>query len=281
MLWLVLMLALLVIGAVGGFFGSQVGLGGAVIVVPLITLFLGVPIAYAAGASLIAAIATSSGAASAYVKDRVTNIRIGMSLEVGTTLGAIIGAVVAVFIYKSGLASVIFITFGAVLMASVVLELRKRANGRTAAKPDRTTRLFQLSGSYYDMAYKKRVRYNGVRWWLGEVAMFFAGAVSGLLGIGSGALKVLALDSAMKLPTKVSTSTSNFMIGVTAAVGSAIYWRFGYIQPFIAGSIAVGVFAGAYLGSRVFMKERDSRIRMIFLVIVALLAVEMILKGIA
>ena len=190
-----LVLALLLIGVVAGFVGALTGLGGGVVLVPLLTLLLGVSIAYASGASLIATIATSSAAGGVYIRDRITNIKIGMSLEIATTLGAIIGAVLAGLIYSAGLDSVVYVVFGLALLSSIGLMLRKKSHARVA--PDATTRRLQLRGEYTDEASGKRVRYYGVRWWSGEAIMLAAGAISGLLGIGSGALKVLGMDWAM------------------------------------------------------------------------------------
>ncbi len=271
-------LFVLLAAVAAGFVGALTGLGGGVVLVPLLTLFSGVSIAYASGASLIATIATSSGAGSAYIKDRITNVKIGMSLEIATTLGAIAGALLVGFIYFLHLGFIVFVMFGIVILFSVYL--MARSGGRkTRTPPDATTERFQLRGDYFDEASGRRIRYHGVRWWMGEFIMFFAGLFSGILGIGSGALKVLGMDWAMRLPTKVSTSTSNFMIGVTAAAGSVIFWEMGYIQPFLAGITAIGVLIGAYLGSRVFERTQSREVRVIFMLILVVLAVEMIARG--
>ncbi len=281
MIWYLLLALMVATGLVGGFLGAIVGLGGAVVIVPILTLFLGVPIAYAAGAALVSAIATSSGSASSYVMDKVSNIKIGMSLEVGTTLGAIVGSLIVAYIYSRNLSSLVFVLFGGVLLVSLYFELvHRRHEHYKAPKPDSTTRIFQMGGSYYDHALRRNVRYNGIRWHIGEAVMFFAGVISGLLGVGSGVMKVVAMDMGMRLPTKVSTSTSNFMIGVTAAASSIVYWNFGYIQPFIAGTIAVGAIVGAYLGTKMFKRMHGRTIRMIFMVLLALMAVQMIAKGV-
>ena len=280
MLNLLLTLALVVLGIVAGIAGAMSGLGGGVIIIPALTLLFGTPIEYAAGASLIATIATSSGAASAYIKERIANIRIGMSLEIATTLGAICGSLAAALIYGIGLGSIIFIVFGAVLLISVYPSwTRFNLDGARRVKADSTTRTFSLRGSYYDRSAKRRISYVGVRWWLGEAIMGIAGFVSGLLGIGSGALKVIGMDWGMKLPIKVTTATSNFMIGVTAAAGAAIYWSLGYIQPLLTGPIVVGVVAGSFIGSKA-MKNTSSRIiAKIFIVMLAIVGIEMIVRG--
>ncbi|MDE1873627.1 MAG: sulfite exporter TauE/SafE family protein [Candidatus Micrarchaeota archaeon] len=264
---------------IAGFVGALTGLGGGVVLVPLLALGLGVSLAYASGASLIATIATSSGAGSAYVKERITNVKIGMGLEIATTLGAIVGALVVSIVYKLGLGSIVFVVFGSILLLSVYL-MARRGKRRDVLPPDRTTKRFQLRGEYTDETSGKRVRYYGVRWWLGELIMFFAGLFSGILGIGSGALKVLGMDWAMRLPTKVSTSTSNFMIGVTAAAGSVIFWEMGYIQPFVAGVTAIGVLIGAVAGSVVFKRVQSGQVRILFMLILVALAAEMVAKGV-
>nr|KJR73822.1 MAG: permease [Thermoproteus sp. AZ2] len=271
---------LAVVSLVAGFLGSLTGLGGGTFLVPIYTLFLGIPIEYAAGASLISTIATSSGAGSAYVRDRITNVRIGMSLEIATTTGSIVGSLTAAWIYSHGLQRIIYIMFGIVLLGSIYTQITRSKYELPEPKPpDKWTRWLQLYGKYYDQALGREVDYWGVRWWLGELIMFFAGLISGLLGIGSGALKVLGMDWAMNLPMKVSTTTSNFMIGVTAATGSSIYWFFGYIQPFFAAATAVGVLAGSLIGTKVLVRIKNVTIRYIFMAILAILGVQMILRG--
>lgn len=281
MLPLLFFLLIVIGGIAAGVIGSLTGLGGAVILTPVLVLGFGIPIYYAAGASLIASIATSSGAASAYVKDKITNIKIGMSLEIGTTVGAIIGVLVASILYKANELSIIFVVFGVVLLFSIYPSLKKILKPKVKRiKADKTTKFFQLSGSYYDEKLKKNIRYHGIRWWYSEIIMFFAGIISGLLGVGSGALKVLSLDDVMNLPPKVSAATSDFMIGVTAATGTAIYWELGYIQPFMAGAAAVGVLCGSYFGSRFLNREGNDFIRKLFLFVIIILGVQMLLRGI-
>lgn len=282
MSFILIFIEMLVVSIGAGFVGAIAGLGGGVVIVPILTLFFGVPIIYATGASLVSTIATSSGAASAYVKDKVTNVRIGMSLEVATTAGAIIGALISAILYEMHLTYLLFITFGVVLLLAMLPNLSKLSYEkyeRVAAKPDWSTKFFQLDGAYHDDQIDEDVKYMGVRWWLGESIMFAAGIISGLLGIGSGVLKVLGMDWAMKLPIKVTTTTSNFMIGVTAATGSAIYWSLGYIQPFIVAATAIGVVVGSYLGSKLLPRMHHNNIRIIFMVILGVAGIEMILRG--
>ncbi len=271
---------------VGGFFagllGSLTGLGGGTVLVPLLTIFYGVPIIYATGASLVSTIATSAGSASAYVKERISNVKIGIGLEVATTIGAVIGSLLAVFVYTHNLDWIIYVLFGAVLLFSLYPTAEKGRHEVPPVKaPDWTTRLFQMTGVYYDARLKKDVHYSGVKWWAGEIVMLFAGIISGLLGIGSGAMKVLGMDWAMNLPMKVTTTTSNFMVGITAATGSSIYWYAGYIQIFIAAGTAVGVLAGSFVGTKILVRMSNKNIRWLFFAVLSFLGAEMLLKGLS
>lgn len=273
-------LTAVIVSALSGMLGALTGLGGATFLVPIYTLYFGVPIVYASGASLISTIATSTGTASAYVKERIANVRIGVGLEIATTTGSILGALTVAYVYSHHLQDVIYLVFGLVLLSQIYVQLeRSKFEVPHNMKPDWTTRVFQLHGKYFDPALGHEVEYVGVRWWLGEIIMFFAGYISGLLGIGSGALKVLALDWAMNLPLKVSTTTSNFMIGVTAATGSSIYWVYGYIQPFLAAGTAIGVLMGSFIGAKILVRVRSKTIRYIFTGILAFLGVQMVLRG--
>ncbi|MFP3236240.1 MAG: sulfite exporter TauE/SafE family protein [Vulcanisaeta sp.] len=229
------MIELILAGITAGVLGALAGLGGGVVLTPVLTLFLGIPIIYATGSSLVSTISTSAGSASVYVRKRLANDRIGISLVTATTTGAIIGSLTANYVYTHHLTWIIYVIFGLILITSIIPTVQRSTSELPPPRdPDWTTRVLRLYGVYYDPAFKIWYKYWGVRWWLGELIMFFAGFISGLLGIGSGALKVLAMDWGMNLPMKVSTTTSNFMIGVTAATGSALYWYFGYISPFIA-----------------------------------------------
>jgi uncharacterized protein len=270
-------LELVAICVVAGLLGSLLGLGGGIIVVPVLTLMFHVPIRLAIGASVISVIATSSGAAAAYVRERLTNIRIGMLLEVGTTTGAITGA------YIAGLvdARVLFIVFGLVLGYSALQMLRKRHDhASTPVPPDAWADRLRLHDSYYDQAEGRDIDYRVTHTPAGLSLMYVAGTVSGLLGIGSGALKVPAMDLAMHLPIKVSTATSNFMIGVTAAASAGVYFARGDIDPFIAGPVAVGVLIGATIGARYLPRIGSGTIRVLFVAVLVAIACEMLLKGI-
>jgi uncharacterized membrane protein YfcA len=256
-----------------GLLGSLTGLGGGVVIVPMLTLLFGIDFRYAVGASLVSVIATSSGAAAAYVREGFTNIRIGMFLEVATTVGAILGATLAGLIPTSVLAVVL----GAVLLYSALLAARPRQEHVVATRDPLAARL-RLDGSYPSLTGEREYHVQHVR--LGFGLMLGAGTLSGLLGIGSGALKVLAMDQAMCLPFKVSTTTSNFMIGVTAAASAGIYLARGYVDPGIAMPVVLGVLVGSTLGTRVLARTASAPLRALFAVVIGLLAVEMIVNGI-
>lgn len=264
-----------------GVLGSLLGLGGGVVMVPLLTLFLGVPPLFAIGASIVSVIATSSGAASAYVKDGITNLRIGMFLEIATTAGAVVGAVLTIALARADLEGVVYVAFGVVLLLSV-LPLLKRIGEElpVGVTPDAISARLGLNGEYYDKALGMDVQYRATRSPVGLAIMYVAGLISGLLGIGSGALKVLALDVGMKLPMKVSSTTSNFMIGVTAAASTGIFYLGGYINPFLAAPVMMGVVLGSVPGTRILVRASNSSIRKVFVPVIVVLGVEMLLHGV-
>jgi len=272
---LVFSLSLLITALTAGFLGSLTGLGGGVVIVPVLTLLFGVDIRFAIGASLISVIATSSGAAAAYVKEGYSNIRIGMVLEIATTTGALLGA------YLAGILSthVIAVIFGLVLLQAAYQSLFKATGDSHAVlESDDLAKRLRLSGTY--PIGKGQVQAYGVRNVpAGFSLMFGAGALSGLLGIGSGAVKVIAMDRIMRIPFKVSTTTSNFMIGVTAAASAGVYLGRGYIDPHIAMPVMLGVLSGAFLGTRVLMRAPVTVLRRIFGGVVLVLAVQMIVNG--
>jgi uncharacterized protein len=272
-----MILLLLLMGLLAGLLGSLTGLGGAVLLLPALTIFLKIPFEHAAGATLLAIIATSSGAASAYLRERLANIRIGISLEGASTLGGLLGALLAAIIFRAHLQAYLFLLFGLVLLSAILS--RPRQNWITPT-PDRSTERFDLRGSYYDQLEKCHLHYFGIRWLPTATIMVGAGLISGLLGIGSGTINVMALNRMMRLPLKVSTATSNFMIGVTALASAVIYWRLGYVDPTLAGPTAVGVLAGALLGARLLPRLKDRRVLWIFNVIVIVTAIQMIVKGV-
>jgi uncharacterized membrane protein YfcA len=258
-----------------GFLGSLTGLGGGVVLTPVLSVVFGVDIRYAIGATLVSVIATSSGAAAAYVKEGYTNIRIGMLLEIATTLGAVVGAWAAARVFST---NAIAVVFGLVLLASSYLSTRPLPPPPADHAGDRWARLLRLHGSYPTPEGPREYRVSGVP--AGFGLMFVAGWLSGLLGIGSGAVKVLALDQAMRLPFKVSTTTSNFMIGVTAAASAGVYLERGYIDPGVAMPVMLGVSAGAFLGARLLAGAPTRSLRYLFAVVIAVLALEMIYGGV-
>ena len=261
------------VSVAAGFLGALTGLGGGVVVVPVLTLLLGVDLHYAMGASLVSVIATSSGAAAAYVKEGFSNIRMGMFLEIATTLGAIAGAHLTTVVPASGLAMV----FGAVLLYSAWHALR-RPHWHVKSQPDALASSLRLDGSYPGPQGITRYCVHRVK--AGFSLMFGAGMLSGLLGIGSGAMKVIAMDQVMSIPFKVSTTTSNFMIGVTAAASAGIYLRRGYIEPGLAMPVMLGVLAGSLAGAKQLAGAKTRVLRLVFAAVIGLLAIEMIYNGI-
>ncbi|MEO6777919.1 MAG: sulfite exporter TauE/SafE family protein [Gemmatimonadaceae bacterium] len=269
-----LMTGLVAVGSfAAGMLGALTGLGGGMIIVPMLTLVFGVDIRYAIGASLISVIATSSGAAAAYVREGYTNIRIGMFLEVATTFGALAGAFIAGLISTSAIA----IIFSLVLAYSAFRSLRPRAEHSIDGPPDRWGTQLRMNGTYPTPEGMQAYTVHNVP--TGFSLMFAAGILSGLLGIGSGAVKVLAMDQAMRLPFKVSTTTSNFMIGVTAAASAGVYLHRGYIDPVLAFPVMLGVLAGALTGARVLAGAQVRALRTVFTVVIVFLAIEMAYKG--
>lgn len=263
-----------------GALGSLLGLGGGAIIVPLLTLVFGVNIRVAIGAAIVSVIATSSGAAIAYVKDHLSNVRIGMFLEMGTVTGAISGALLTTVLPDK----VLFVLFGLLLGYSAysMVKKRKELHGIIkAVKRDKIAQKLNLSGIYKDEIEKTSTYYEAHRSLAGLGLMYLAGCLSALLGIGSGALKVPAMDLIMGLPIKVSTSTSNFMIGVTAAASAGIYFLRGYVNPILSAPVAIGILIGALIGTRLLGKITANRLRILFVVVLAFIAIEMLLKGIA
>nr|WP_201384027.1 TSUP family transporter [Ktedonobacter sp. SOSP1-85] len=260
-----------------GLLGSLVGLGGGVLIVPLLILIFKLPVTFAIGASIISVIATSSGAAAAYVRDRLTNLRIGMFLEIATTIGAISGAFLAGVLAPN----LLNIIFGVILLLSaapLVVEIGE--DTPQGVKNDHLATWLHLSSIYPDHKLGKDMAYQVTRTPWGLAMMYVAGLISGLLGIGSGTFKVIALDSLMRLPIKVSTTTSNFMIGVTAAASAGIYFSRGDIPPLIAAPVALGILVGALVGARLLASISNKLLRLIFLLVLLVSAIEMILHGV-
>ena len=257
-----------------GFLGALTGLGGGIVITPLLTLLFGIDIRYAIGAALVSVIATSSGAAAAYVKEGFTNIRIGMFLEIATTVGAVLGASLASRLPTSSLA----IIFGIVLLYSAYASSRATAPPSVEDRPNRLASFLRLDSTFPTAHGLQSYHVPGVP--AGFSRMFVAGTLSGLLGIGSGAVKVIAMDQAMRVPFKVSTTTSNFMIGVTAAASAGVYLQRGYIDPGLAMPVMLGVLMGSLIGARILPRTPTASLRVVFGIVVAVLAVEMIYHGI-
>ncbi|MBC8985776.1 sulfite exporter TauE/SafE family protein [Pedobacter sp. N36a] len=258
-----------------GLVGSLTGLGGGVIIIPLLTLVLGVDIHYAIGASIVSVIATSSGSAAAYVKEGITNIRIGMFLEVATTISAVIGAVLTVYLNPGFIA----VVFGLILLFSAAMMVIKKVDRSDNDTSGKLALFFKLNGTYPTAHGPKNYAVHRVVG--GFVMMFFAGIISGLLGIGSGALKVIAMDNIMRIPFKVSTTTSNFMMGVTAAASAIVYLHRGQIDPGIAMPVTIGVLSGATIGSKILVRTNTDKLKVVFAVVVTFLALQMIYNGLS
>lgn len=264
---------LLFISIFAGFLGALLGLGGGLIIVPVLTLGFGVDIRYAVAASLISIIATSSGAAASFLKDHLTNLRVAILLEIGTVAGAISGFVISSHIKNNWL----FLLFGSFLLFSAVSMFRKKGDSRGKVNHPWAEKL-KLQGTYPNLAGVPET-YFVEKVPLGLFCMYFAGILSALLGIGSGIFKVMAMDGAMKLPMKVSSATSNFMIGVTATASAGAYLLKGDIRPEIACPVAIGIIIGAFVGAKVMPKMPAQAIRKIFVVVLGIVSVQMIMKG--
>lgn len=270
-LWFAVILCVSSLGA--GLLGALSGLGGGVVIVPLLTIVFHVDIHYAIGASLVSVIATSSGAAAAYVREGFSNIRVGMFLEIATTLGALVGAWLTTRVPTQAIG----IIFGLVLLYSAWSSLRKQHEGITE-KPDPLALRLKLQGEMPTTDGTQA--YVAQRVPAGFGLMWVAGALSGLLGIGSGAVKVIAMDQAMRLPFKVSTTTSNFMIGVTAAASAGLYWRSGYMAPSLVMPVMLGVLAGSLLGSKLLVRAQVRTLKIVFSLVIVALGIEMIVKSV-
>jgi uncharacterized membrane protein YfcA len=257
-----------------GLLGAITGLGGGVVLVPLLVTAFGVDIRYAIGASIVSVIATSSGAAAAYVKDGFSNVRVAMLLEIGTTVGAISGAWLAPHVPTRVLAAV----FGLVLLWSADQARHQHDRAAEGGAEDALAARLRLDSNYPERDGTMR-SYHVRNVPAGFGLMYVAGILSGLLGIGSGAVKVLAMDRAMKLPLKVSTTTSNFMIGVTAAASAGIYLRRGYIDPIVAMPVVLGVLSGSLLGSIVLRRARSAQLRKVLVLVIVLLGIEMLVSA--
>jgi uncharacterized membrane protein YfcA len=261
---------------IGGFVGSMAGMGGGVVIVPVLTL-LGLDIKHAIAVSIVSVIATSSGSAAAYVRDRLTNLKVAMFLEMFTIIGALVGASITI---ASG-QQMLFIVFGLVLLASsATLFTQRHKEWEAPPHPDRLSVWLELHGSYDDQAEHRTIKYQATRAHFGGLLMFMAGLVAGLLGIGAGALKVLIHDLVMGLPSKVSTTTSNLIIGVTALAGTSVYLAAGLVDPGLAAPVMLGVVIGAFIGTRLLVRLTNRAVRIFFMAVLVVLGLQMLLRGV-
>ena len=265
---------LFLISVLAGFVGAMSGMGGGVVLIPALTLFR-MDIKEAIAISIVSVIATSSGSAAAYVRDRITNLKVGMFLEMFTIVGAMAGAAITLLIMQQ----LLFILFGLVLLSSGLIIFMQRHETVGAVQQDAFSHWLELEGSYHDQATGQTITYKGCRAYLGGPLMFGAGLIAGLLGIGAGALKVLIHDLVMKLPPKVSTTTSNLIIGVTALAGTSVYLAAGKIDPGAAVPVITGITLGAFLGTRLLVRITNQAVRRFFLLVLLILGVEMIVRG--
>jgi uncharacterized membrane protein YfcA len=266
-------LILLVSSIAAGLLGALSGLGGGVVIVPVLTVIFHVDIHFAIGASLVSVIATSSGAAAAYVREGFSNIRVGMFLEIATTLGALLGAWLTTRVPTHSIGFI----FGIVLLYSAYASVKQRHEVLTQ-KPDPLALRLRLQGSFPSSPTTHQ-DYVAQRVPAGFGLMALAGTLSGLLGIGSGAVKVIAMDQAMRLPFKVSTTTSNFMIGVTAAASAGLYLRAGYLAPALVMPVMLGVLVGSLIGSRLLVRVHVRTLKIVFALVIVVLGIEMIVNS--
>lgn len=267
---------LFLISIAAGFVGAMSGMGGGIVLIPSLTL-LGLDIKSAIAISIVSVIATSSGAASAYVRDRITNLKVGMFLEMFTIVGAMAGATIAL----ASAHSLLFILFGIVLLASwAALFLERDKRWRPAAQQDACSRWLELDGSYFDQPEQRTIDYQAVHTCFGGPLMFLAGLIAGMLGIGAGAVKVLIHDMVMGLPPKVSTTTSNLIIGVTALAGTSVYLAAGAIDAGLVAPVVLGILLGAFLGTKLLVRLSNRAVRWFFMAVLLLLGVEMLIRGV-
>jgi len=269
-------LVIFLVSIIAGFIGALFGLGGGVLIIPFLTLVEGVPVPLAVGASIVSVVATSSSSAAAYVQDHLTNLRLGMFLEIGTVAGAITGAFVAVFLPASAL----FILFGLIVLYATIIMIRARGIDFPAnVRPDKASRILALGSQYEDHSLNRVVKYEVTRTPLTAFIGYFAGIVSGLLGVGGGIINVPTMNLVSKVPVKVASATSNFMIGVTAAASASVYLLRGDVHPLLAAPLIIGVAGGALLGTRVLKVTPPTRVKVAFGILLAAISLLMILKG--
>jgi uncharacterized protein len=269
-------LVILLVSIVAGLVGALFGLGGGVLIIPFLTLVEGVPVPLAVGASIVSVVATSSASAATYVQDHLTNLRLGMFLEIGTVAGAITGAFVAVFLPPSAL----FVLFGLILLYATIVMIQARGiDFPDNVKADRLSTTLSLGSQYEDHNLKRVVKYEVTRTPITVFVGYFAGIVSGLLGVGGGIINVPTMNLVSKIPVKVASATSNFMIGVTAAASASVYLLRGDVHPLLAAPLIIGVAGGALIGTRVLKVTPPTRVKVAFGILLAVISLLMILKG--
>src|SRR3989442_3537910 len=271
-------LVIFLVSIIAGFVGALFGLGGGVLIIPFLTLVEGVPVPLAVGASIVSVVPTSSSSAAAYVQDHLTSLRLGMFLEIGTVAGAITGAFVAVFLPASAL----FILFGLIVLYATIIMIRARGIDFPAnVRPDKASRILALGSQYEDHSLNRVVKYEVTRTPLTAFIGYFAGIVSGLLGVGGGIINVPTMNLVSKVPVKVASATSNFMIGVTAAASASVYLLSGELHHLLAAPLIIGVAGGALIGTRVLKVTPPTRMKVAFGIILAAISLLMILKGLS
>ena len=272
------LLFILLVSIVAGCVGALFGLGGGVLIIPFLTLVEGVPVPLAVGASIVSVVATSSASAATYVQDRITNLRLGMFLEIGTVAGAVTGAFVALYLSASAL----FVLFGLILLYATIIMIRARGIDFPAnVKPDKLSRILALGNQYEDHSLNRVVAYEVTRTPLTVFIGYAAGIVSGLLGVGGGIINVPTMNLVSKVPVKVASATSNFMIGVTSAASASVYLLRGDVHPLLAAPLIIGVAGGALLGTRVLKVTPPTRMKVAFGILLAVVSLLMILKGLS
>jgi uncharacterized membrane protein YfcA len=269
-------LSIFLMSILAGLIGAVFGLGGGILIIPFLTLVEGVPVPYAIGASIVSVVATSSASAATFVQDRLTNLRLGMFLEVGTVLGAITGAFVAGFLAPS----ILFVLFGLMLIyASAIMIAGRRIDFPSGVVPDKTAQKLRLGSEYFDPATGATSRYEVTNTLRTLGISGIAGVVSGLLGVGGGIISVPTMNLLSKVPVKVASATSNFMIGVTAAASSTVYFVRGDVQPLLVAPLMIGVVIGAALGTRLLRRTPPLKVKLLFAILLVTISVLMILKG--
>lgn len=272
-------LEIFLVSIAAGVIGALFGLGGGILIIPFLTLVEGVPVQFAVGASLVSVVATSSASAATYVQDHLTNLRLGMFLETGTVAGALTGAYVAIY-FQGPNEWILFILFGTMLLyAAAVMISERRIDFPPGVTPDRVARTLKLGGEYTDQSTGKVVRYEVTRTPQTLSISYLAGIVSGLLGVGGGVIKVPTMNLVSRIPVKVASATSNFMIGVTAAASASVHFLRGEVHPLLAAPLMIGVVAGAAIGTRLLRRTPPTRVKVLFAVLLAFVALNMILRG--